>query len=108
MSWFEYGTPKKPHSRRGVFLRVRRLPQDILDRAKQVMLPDETIEMVKVLQVKPLENQVLLKFYCREALKDEPRLTAHMQAGRHIVFTLVADINPEWICEGDLGRGWVE
>lgn len=115
MSWFEYGTPKSRKVRKGVWLRVRCLPQPILDTAKKIMRTGENIEWVIVKEIRP-NNQVYLEFWCKEY----PALNAGIKVikqffakqkknpllfNRYAVFGFVADEDPTWICEGDLGRG---
>lgn len=115
MSWFEYGTPVKRSHRKGVALRVRHLPDDILIKAKALMKEDEEIEMVFVKEIQK-NNNVLLEFWCKErpygmsgyrvwadSLKENPGLLH-----RYVVFYFSSKENPEWVCEGDIGRGYKE
>lgn len=114
MSWFEYGTPKKRSLRKGVWLRVKHLPEDILRRAKAVMKPDEIIEWVVITEIIP-NDKVYLEFWCKERPFNNPLKWSrfakklknnHDFYNRFTVFGFVVDEDPAWICEGDLGRGY--
>lgn len=101
MSWFEYGTPERRSHRRGVWLRVRNLPKPILKEAKKYLSFTESIEWVEVKEMRP-EGRVFLEFWCRKI--------GSMRPGKPTVFKvfgLVVSEDPSWICEGDLGRGFV-
>lgn len=100
MSHFLYKHQKRS-CRTGVWLRVSSLPDDTL--SKILSMVDDTREshpwQVKVLEVNNKTNQVLLEVWCEHKRKpDAPR--------KHSVFHVWADENPDWVCEGDLGRGY--
>ncbi len=99
MSWFEYGTPKRRSLRKGVWLRVRNLPESLVKRVKKHLGMTETIEWCEVKEIRP-NGQVYLEFWCRKfgSLKG-PEFVSK-------VVGFVTDEDPAWICEGDLGRGW--
>jgi hypothetical protein len=110
MSWFEYGTPKRRHLRKGVFLRVRNLPENLLKSAKKILKPGEMIEWVEVSGIEA-NGKVLLEFWCAHEFSPEIGRLQKKIPGFHrrfTVFHLFVDENPEWICEGDLGRGYRE
>ena len=95
MSWFKYCDVKKRRLRKGLWLRVRSLPQDIFDKAKPYMRFGELISWVEVKELRK-NNQVLLEFWCSGWRRKYPRYT---------VFHILVDENPDWTVEGDLGRG---
>lgn len=100
MSWFEYGHPVHRSSRRGVWLRVRNLPEPLVKQAKKYLTKDEFVEWVEVKEIRP-KGQVYLEFWCRKI--------GSMKPGKPVinkVFGLVVDEDSAWICEGDLGRGY--
>jgi hypothetical protein len=103
MAWFEYGTPIKRSWRKGVWLRVRNLPPTLLKQAKKFMRPLENIEWVVVSEIKP-DNNVLLEFWCKNPF-DHIKLPK-LSGGRYNVFWIFTKEDPNWICEGDLGRGY--
>ena len=105
MSFFEYGnlSGRKRRLRKGVWLRVRSLPKDIIDRAKAKMrTPFDEIDWVIVQEMRP-EGQVLLEFWTHTMLIDHRK-----DLWRYTVFHLLEKEDPTWICEGDLGRGYKE
>lgn len=103
MSWFEYGTPKRRSLRKNVWLRARSLPENILQDAKKNMRSGEYIERVVVCEIKTAPR-VLLEFWCCNPLDAiSNKLTCFT---RYTVFHLIVDEDPNWICEGDLGRGY--
>ena len=103
MSWFNFGTPSKLSKRKNVYLRTQSLPKDLQERAAKhyIGLGQPYIERVLVKEIKT--PQVLLEFWVQdlEYKMKEPLLP------RYIVFYLIADPNPEWVCEGNYGRGYV-
>lgn len=113
MSWFQYGKPlpKKRNLRKGVWLRVSDLPEIIYTKAKlQFRSKQEEIRWVVVQEIRP-NNKVLLEFWCQDPFKDHIWKTINGEktlSERYTVFHLLVDENPEWICEGDLGRGYKE
>lgn len=100
MSWFEYGTPERRSWRKGVWLRVRNLPAPLVKEAKKYLGITEFIEWVEVKEIRP-HGKVYLEFWCRKVGSMKPNKPVINK-----VFGLVVDENPEWICEGDLGRGY--
>lgn len=97
MSWFEYGTPEKRSWRKGVALRVRDLPPDLLAYVKKYKGRFQQILYVLVVEIKN-DGHVLLEYHCGSRILS-PKQT---------VITQHVKENPAWICEGDLGRGYVE
>lgn len=100
MSWFCYGNQTKRRYRVGIWLRVRSLPKDILEKAhKKLNNKKMSIAWVVVKELQPNEH-VLLEFWCCAY--------APLYMGDiYTVFHLSVKEDPEWICEGDLGRGLV-
>lgn len=101
MSWFEYGelTGRDRQLRKGVWLRVRNLPQDILTEIHIFMRPNEKIEWVVVQELQS-NKQVLLEFWCADP---NDWFGGYK---RYNVFHWTVPEDPKWICEGDLGRGF--
>ena len=97
MSWFFYGKPTRRVHRKGVWLRVSRLPDSILGEAQKALRPDEMIMMCKVEELRP-NGKVLLELKA-VGLGD-------VQLNRCNCFYILVDEDPEWVCEGDLGRGF--
>jgi len=103
MSWFEYGSlpPKKRKLRKGVWLRVRSLPKSLLAVVKKNRRSAfEVLDWVIVKEMRP-DGKVLLEFWGHTPLLDKV-------GERYTVFYHLTDEDPEWICEGDLGRGYKE
>lgn len=100
MAWFEYGNLKgrKRQLRKGVYLRVSALPKDLIKIAETFMRPKELIEYVIVKEIR--KDNCMLEFWTRHVGVDP--------MNRHTVFTYIAQENPEWICESDVGRGYKE
>jgi len=96
MSWFEYGKPKRRSLRKGVWLRVRDLPGDVRLKIRALLKKNERITWVAVQEIRP-KGQVLLECWAHVPKES---------MNRHIVVHVLVDENPEWICEGDLGRGY--
>jgi len=97
VSWFEYGTPEKRSWRKGVALRVRDLPPELLAYVNRYKGRFQQIFYVLVLEIQD-DGYVLLEYHCGRKLMS-PKQT---------VITQHVKENPAWICEGDLGRGYVE
>lgn len=102
MSWFDYGVPRKRDLRRGVALRVRNLPPAIRAQAEKLMEKDEFIDYVIVEQVLKAPD-VLLAVHVRKFGS-----FANMRGHREGVIRFSVPENPEWTCEGDVGRGYRE
>lgn len=100
MSWFTYDVPKPRSLRKGVYLRVRNLPPDMLEQWSAVCQPrpNEQLDMVKVLEIRPA-GRVLVECWSHVPFIDHP-------TDKHVVVTFETDENPFWVCEGDLGRGF--
>lgn len=105
MSWFLYGDQKSRRKRKGVCLRVRNLDDYLLKRIDNTscLRPGEKVFLVTVVELRP-RKQVLLEIQA-EAYAD---VISGKQ--RSNVFHIVVDEDEgdEWICEGDIGRGWVD
>jgi hypothetical protein len=103
MSWFVYSDQQVRKYRKGIWLRTRCLPKDLSEKIKKNMGKFESLAWVQVEELRP-NNQVLLEVWCYQFKFpwrgiDKPE--------RYSVFHLLVDENPNWICEGDLGRGLV-
>ena len=103
MSWFVYSDQQKRRYRKGIWLRLRSLPEDLLAKIKGNMKSDEQLAWVVVQELRP-KNQVLLEIWCNQL--NYPWTPAKNE--RFTVFHLLVDEDPNWVCEGDLGRGFVK
>jgi len=107
MSWFDYGAPKKRHLRKGVFLRIRSLPDALFKQinknikvSKAPQLGDRYIDWVEVKEICP-KGQVLLEVWAHKLQRLMPNKPVI-----YSVIHLLVDENAEWVCEGDQGRGY--
>lgn len=109
MAWFEYGTPKRRHLRRGVFLRPRMIPEDLKKTISGTMEDFDPklheILMVEVKEILPTTKEgrrdVIIHAWIRNFLQLDP----FAQARLWFVVEIVTVENPEWVCEADIGRG---
>ena len=101
MSWFKYGEhANKPI---GVWLRYES-NKDIIDliKASKQKRWFDNVQRVIVSEYYKDENQVLLEVWCKNIIDSiKGKL-------RYNVFYVKTTINPDWICEGDLGAGAVD
>lgn len=103
MSWFVYNDQQRRRYRKGIWLRIRSLPEDLLAKIKKQMKKAESLAWVVVQELRP-NNQVLLEIWCYQTrFPWSPK-----KSERFTVFHLLVDENPDWVCEGDLGRGLVQ
>lgn len=95
---FLYGTPRRRSRRRGVWLRVKELPNDLLHYFESKMRHGEVLSHVVVAQIK--WDGVVLEAWCADPAKfkiEEPVWT--------VVQARVPE-DPGWVCEKNLGAGW--
>lgn len=104
MSWFKYSDQTTRRYRKGIWLRIRDLPIDLMSEIESNLNSDEQLAWVVVQELQP-QGRVLLEIWCTQ-LKALPVLQ-QQEPQRYTVFHLSVPENPEWICEGDLGRGLV-
>ncbi len=97
MAWFFYKDQDRRRCRKGIWLRVRDLPKDVLTEITDKLKANETIAWVVVKELRPYD-QVLLEIWCHQDKISSFRFT---------VFHILVDENPDWVCESDLGRGLV-
>lgn len=102
MSWFVYSDQTRRKYRKGIWLRVRSLPKDLKSKINSHMLLFETIAWVEIDELRP-NNQVLLEIWCYQTKFPWTATSPE----RFTVFHLLVDENPDWVCEGDAGRGFV-
>lgn len=104
MSWFVYNDQQRRRCRKGIWLRIRSLPNELRAEIKKHMKRNESLAWVVVSELRP-HNQVILEIWC-----DQRGLLSSLlrTPQRYTVFHLLVDENPDWICEGDLGRGLVK
>lgn len=98
MSWFVYGEHTKKHI--GVWLRYHS-NEDVIELVKKSKLKRkfETVERVIISEYDKDVNQVWLQIWCKNTI-DVIR-----KKNRYNVFHIKTDVNPKWVCEGDLGAG---
>ena len=103
MSWFKLGWQEKRKLRKGVFLRVMFLSDDVksaIKKSKCLRMTDR-IHWIEISELRD-DEQVLLEVWA-QSLGDAMKMKS-----RYNVFHILIKENPEWICEGDQGRGFVE
>ena len=100
MSSFGYG--EHSDKRIGVWIRYRSNPDIIsfIKRSGNKRLLDSVTRIV-VVDYDAESDQVWLEVYCKNMM--DVLRNKH----RYNVFYLNVKVNPDWICEGDLGRGLV-
>lgn len=97
MCWFVYKDQPVRRYRKGIWLRVRSLPKAILEEARKKLTRKHHILWVVVKELQP-DGYAILEFWCQKnPYKDEI----------YTVLYLRVKEDPEWVCEGDLGRGLV-
>jgi hypothetical protein len=104
MSNFTLGFPKKGDKMIvGIWLRYRSNP-DIIYLAKKSWNKGffDTVVRVIISEVDDETGEVWLEFWCKNII--DILLRKH----RYNVFYKKVPTNPEWICEGDLGKGYVK
>lgn len=99
MSWFQLKDQKKRNLIKGIWLRPTSNPDVIEEILKSKLMRKS--EAVKWIEIKELRenNEVLLEVWC-SSFTD-----MLLNKRRSNVFYIQMKENPEWICEGDLGRG---
>ena len=105
MSWFKYGDIKKRSHAKGVALRFYFLPQALQSKIKNVIHQTDEVDFILVSELRP-QNQVLLEVWVRSPGWGKFMRDKGME--KYTVLMFLADEDPEWICEGDVGRGWVK
>ena len=100
MSWFQYGTPRRRSLRKNVWLRTRSLPADLERNLFKNIRRGEYLDRVIVHEIRP-KDEVLLEVWSRRPWhpRKKERWTIHYH---------LCQENPDWVCEGDLGRGYKE
>lgn len=104
MSWFKYADQKVRRYRKGIWLRVRSLPDGLRGLIESNMQPGEQIAWVEVQELQR-GLQVLLEIWCTQMADVTEQQQLRPQ--RYTVFHLSVPENPDWTCEGDFGRGLV-
>lgn len=104
MSWFLLGDIKERKNIKGIWLRKRPgcnldVEQSIKD-SKNLRL-SERVWKIEIVELRK-NNQVLLEVWS-QSLLDMIR-----NKERHNVFHILINQNSEWICEGDLGKGFTK
>ncbi len=100
MSWFYYGDPKNRQKRKGIWLRTQTVPEDVKGAIKDTrcLRASESIDRIEVHEMR--DNDLVLLRIWAKSIADSAR-----KINRYNVFFVIVKENPEWICEGDLGRG---
>ena len=98
MSWFYFGETK---IKVGVWLRYHSNDDliKLISKNKNKRRGD-LVRKIVVTEINHKERKVWLEVWCKN-IKDVTR-----KKNRYNVFYLYLPINNEWICEGDLGRGY--
>lgn len=101
MSWFVLGDIKERSKIKGIWLRTKtgNNPdvEDAIKKSKNLRL-SERVWKIEIVELRK-NNQVLLEIWAKSTI-DMMR-----NKERHNVFHILINQNPNWICEGDLGRG---
>lgn len=95
---FPYGTPQRRSRRKGVWLRVKELPNDVDEYFRSRMRPEDRLSHVVVSQIKV--DGVVLEAWCTDPNK--------FKIKDNEVWTVIIGRfpeNPDWICEKYLGVG---
>jgi len=100
MSSFYLGDQNSRIKRKNICLRVRSLPEELINSIINSGEMDENdcIDLVRIVALRPNE-MVQLEIWCSNI--DDRLKKRH----RSIVFYMTVKENLEWICEGDFGRG---
>jgi hypothetical protein len=101
MAWFYYGDQPVRRYRKGIWLRIASLPEALAQQIKGRMKEGELLAWVVVKELHPA-NRVLLEVWCYQGVFDKDTME------RYTVFHVLADENPKWVCESDVGRGLVK
>ena len=102
MSWFYLKDQPVRRKRIGIWLRVRSLPEDLIKKVSKIKRKAEHPWQIKIAELRP-KGEVLLEMWC-----SSPHLLmlqSHKRYDRNIVYHFLEKENPEWVCEGDLGKG---
>lgn len=101
MSWFILKDQESRRKRKGICLRMRTgVNEDVMKAIKKSKLkrPSKAILTVEIHELRK-DGEVLLEVTCNSLIDMLRRKL------RYNVFHILIDENPEWICEGDIGRG---
>jgi hypothetical protein len=99
MSWFLLKDQKVHLKIKGIWLRPTSNP-DVLKKiqATKLMRRSDVVKWIEIKEIRD-NNEVLLEVWCSN-LAD-----MLLKKRRSNVFHVLMKENPEWVCEGDLGRG---
>ncbi len=101
MSWFLLSDIKERKKLKGIWLRKRADANvDVfaeIKRSKNLRL-SETVWKIEIVELRK-ENTVLLEVWAQSFVD------VAIGKERHNVFHILIKENPNWVCEGDLGRG---
>lgn len=103
MAWFKYEDQPIRRYRKGIWLRVKSLPDHLKIRITAELKKQETIAYIKIYELQT-KNRVLLEIWCYQ---DKYPFNSN-KAERYTVFYLSEVENPDWVCESDIGRGLVK
>ena len=100
MSWFLFGETR---IKRGVWLRKESNP-DVYDAIITSKLKPKTQSIVRIVvdSYDKKTNNVILEVWCQK-IKDVMKLREI-----YTVFYITLPMNSDWVCEGDLGRGFTK
>ena len=99
MSWFYYGWQDVRKKRKGILLRPFKNP-DVMKAIREsgLMRLSDHPWRIEVCELRD-DDKVLLEVWCKSLFD------AVMDKRRNNVFHLLVPENPDWVCEGDQGRG---
>jgi len=100
MSWFYLKDQPIRKRRVGIWIRVRSLPNELGKKIAKIKRISEHPWQIKIAELRP-KGEVLLEMWCSSL----GVLFSHKKYDRNIVYHFVEKEDPDWVCEGDLGRG---
>jgi hypothetical protein len=123
MSWFFLKDQEKKYLRKGICLRVENMSQPVVralldsrclpdgalvvDKQDRVSVDPAVVHSITVaiFHLLPKGRVTLRVSFC--TYEDRLRYVRHEMAEKYTVFYVETDEDPDWTCEGDIGRGLV-
>ena len=100
MSWFYLKEQTKRRYRKGIWLKVESLPKELSRKIYKHVPWFNTIEWIEIKELRE-DRKVFLQVWTL-SLRQVPKIVR-----KYVVFSLLVDEDPEWVCHGDLGLGLV-
>lgn len=105
MAFFILKDQKSRSLRKNVWLRINcDVNQDVHEVIKRAHMDKHTLERIVILNILP-KDKVLLEIWFKD---DYTQFVANERITKFTVIHVVVPENPEWVCESDVGRGFVE